>query len=39
MEPTEPQDALQVREPHFDTLAIVPRLLVNPAHPSGDYRG
>ena len=26
-QPAEPQDAFQVREPHLDTLAIVPRLL------------
>jgi hypothetical protein len=25
--PTEPQDALQVREPHLDLLALTPRLL------------
>jgi hypothetical protein len=24
---TEPQDALQVREPHLDALAVTPRLL------------
>ncbi len=25
--PTKPQDALQVREPHLDLLALAPRLL------------